>query len=78
MGLVEFILQKQQQMMTLNEHGFIDDEFIADIFGQIIEQVIICHNKILKEVGDLLEARERSEFRGYDKTSYKRKLEAKK
>lgn len=40
MGIIVFIIQKQQQMMTLNEQGLIDDAVIDDIFGQIIERVI--------------------------------------
>ena len=40
MGIIVFILQKQQQMKTLNESGLIDDKVIDDIFGQIIKRII--------------------------------------
>lgn len=45
MGIIEFIIQKQQQMMTLNEHGLVDDEVIDAIFGQIIERIIELEKK---------------------------------
>lgn len=74
MGLVIFILQKQQQMMTLNEQGLIDDELISDIFGQIIKRVIAEGNERESINADVEKHKKKSDFRGYDKTSYKGKL----
>lgn len=49
MGLIEFILQKQQEMMALYEHELIDDVVIDNIFEQIIEQILELDTILIKE-----------------------------
>jgi hypothetical protein len=49
MGLIEFILQKQQEMMTLYEHELLDDEVIVDAFDQIINRILESDAALIKE-----------------------------
>jgi hypothetical protein len=49
MGLIEFILQKQGEMITLYEHELLDDGFIDDVFEQIIKRILESDTILIKE-----------------------------
>lgn len=49
MGIIKFILQKQQEMMTLYENELLDDGFIDDVFEQIIKRILESDANLIKE-----------------------------
>lgn len=53
MTLLEFIVQKQQEMISLREHGILDDAAIDDIMTQIFDRA----KKVVTELARINEVR---------------------